>query len=787
MSNKDSFITDKRDFEQARFRAQLNLPPASNQLLEDARNAIRKEYRDSSKWKRLRCRNVNVVSESEKGTVFELKTGHSVEFNWTWEGAVAFRPLLLNEFERSQTTIFDNSLDQTESDDSMMWSGEVLEIDEATGRIFVSVSDPERPPRCGSFYVRPFEFLSFLDSIYNDPDFTNIRQELPKRLAATEGGIHPDVTNFSQVSLGYLHSWWRKSWSILWGPPGTGKTYTTGKQVAKVLEDPTERILVVSTTNRATDAVAISIGTSANESGISLSEGKLLRIGKGTSLKQFETKQLTELLRGTETEYLAQIESLAQSLACCRVAEDKALIRKQIKDIRESMRDAAKRNFLDDSVQVVIGTSFKAMTCIHYAEVKEDIENGLAPFTTIFIDEAGLMSRVAVAALSLLASRRVVLVGDSKQLAPISRVSRILEPKQGNWLARSGLSHLNRISQKIDGVHVLQKQYRMHSEVCNVVSAFQYDNFLETAEEVYDRRFDLPPLLVSQPRAIWYVLDEDCDDFPSIRAERGPGNRSWQRAATKNILHKIFADPKIRMADGLFISPFKAQAKSIHSMFAANGFHSWMASTVHSQQGSEADIVIFDSVNAGSYGWPYDEWKRLVNVALSRAREAIIVLASRAEMDEPYLRPLLKNLASRVLKKQGSYLTWSKVPAKTDFKLATTQEKKSPYSLGNQLASSVTRHPRNSTKFNWIQNHNSCHLSRLITKHGRFHQIHFSSRLVSNPTRQSQTPVGKSNWQTGRTVTFADRPSTEPRWHGFIPASTTARGPVERSSNRIVV
>ncbi len=78
----------------------------------------------------------------------------------------------------------------------------------------------------------------------------------------------------------------------------------------------------------------------------------------------------------------------------------------------------------------------------------------------------------------------------------------------------------------------------------------------------------------------------------------------------------------IAIGKGLFISPFKAQAKEIHSWLATEGLHSWSASTVHSQQGSEADIVVFDSVNAGSYGWPYDEWKRLVNVALSRAREA---------------------------------------------------------------------------------------------------------------------------------------------------------------------
>ena len=85
-------------------------------------------------------------------------------------------------------------------------------------------------------------------------------------------------------------------------------------------------------------------------------------------------------------------------------------------------------------------------------EVKDELSEGQCPFTTIFIDEAGLMSRVATAALSLLASRRIVLVGDSKQLAPISRISRILGPTQGNWLARSGLSHLDQISKPIDDV-----------------------------------------------------------------------------------------------------------------------------------------------------------------------------------------------------------------------------------------------------------------------------------------------------------------------------------------------
>lgn len=68
--------------------------------------------------------------------------------------------------------------------------------------------------------------------------------------------------------------------------------------------------------------------------------------------------------------------------------------------------------------------------------------------------------------------------------------------------------------------------------------------------------------------------------------------------------------------------------------------------------------MVFDTVNAGSYNWPFEEWKRLVNVALSRAREAVIVLASRSEMDEPYLKPLIRRLTPSVLVQAGEAIAW---------------------------------------------------------------------------------------------------------------------------------
>jgi hypothetical protein len=251
------------DFNQARFPIELDLPTTCIEHLNAARKAIRREFRDASTWKRLRCRKVRKTSESESGTIYELDVGHAVEFDWTWEGATAFGPLLLTELEAADADLFVHGSLHPDVDDSILWSGEVLEVDEATGRLFIVVQNPEFPPRIGSFYVRPFEFLAFLDAVFNEPSFEAIRAHLPARLAATLGGIHPDILPSPKSGLEELRSWWGKSWSVLWGPPGTGKTYTTGQQVARILNDPIERVLVVSTTNRATDAVAIAIGRAA--------------------------------------------------------------------------------------------------------------------------------------------------------------------------------------------------------------------------------------------------------------------------------------------------------------------------------------------------------------------------------------------------------------------------------------------------------------------------------------------------------------------------------------------
>ena len=385
------------------------------------------------------------------------------------------------------------------------------------------------------------------------------------------------------------------------------------------------------------------------------------------------------MLKGTESDTLSRIDKLTRQLPLFDNMEDKALARKQISELKTGSSDRGTKNFLDPNVRCVVSTAFKAMSMLRNGMVKALFEKGRAPFTTVIIDEAGLISRVAVAALSLLAAKRVVLVGDSKQLAPISRISRVLPNRQKTWLASSGLSHLDELQQLPDAVHLLSKQRRMHPDVCKVVSNFQYNGVLTTAKDRIEAPSNLPGSISHFSRAIWYVIDADAKDLASIRAERGPGNKSWVRNGTLGVLQKLLSTKSIQKCDGLFISPYKAQAQMVSKQFGKWKLSSWESSTVHRQQGSEADIVVFDTVNAGSYNWPFEEWKRLVNVALSRAREAVIVLASRSEMDEPYLKPLIPVLRQGIIEKTSKGLRWQEIDGQAKVEFGKVNELKSPY------------------------------------------------------------------------------------------------------------
>ena len=663
----------------ASFPVSFVLPTAPASKFDDAATAIKQEYRASVIKSDSECLEWERVSERAGWSIYALKVGRSMEFDWTWEGATAYRT------DASSDDSGDGVVDEDADDLAPEWSGEVVELDETGGRIFVSISNPDQKPTTGTFYVSPFEFLGLLNEVYNDETFSNFREVLVSRLAATEGDVHRRLEGPVSRGISALQPIWDHAWGILWGPPGTGKTYSIGLQAAQVMGEPNERILIVSTTNKALDEAAIQVGNARRALAFPKSTvGRVLRVGKGVNLKRFRDAGLEDLIRGTEADLLLQVAELKEQRDAERVPEVRANILAAIKGILKRIKDIARHALMAADVDVVLCTAFRAMSMLWYPEYRDMIERGHAPFTTIIIDEAGLVSRAATAVLSLLASRRVILAGDPKQLAPISRMSRVLPTSQARWLASSGLSHLHDVHEHSDATHLLKTQYRMHPDVSEVVSRFQYGGELQTAGLVRARPFDVPRLLCDQPRAIWYVIDEDMGEFPLIRAERGPGNRSWVRRKTRNVLEKLFSDDDIAHSRGLFVAPFVAQAKSITLFFAERRCNSWTASTVHSQQGAQAPLVIFDTVNASSTSWSMRDWLRLVNVGISRAEEFVILIASRSEIQSPYLKPLLSSLKPMVLKRAGSVWRWSEVSQAPSYAAPPALEC-DPSLLGSQI------------------------------------------------------------------------------------------------------
>lgn len=597
----------------------------------DAGAAIRREHSQTSRTRRLRCREVEFVSREHDEKVYRLSVGRQVSIDWTWEGASAFRPWDIDDPE-------------SEADGDLGWDGDVVGLEQDDGDLFVCTSGPA--PCRGLFFVKPFEFLACLDRLYNDPKLAHHAPLLSERLALASGHAAAEPANLRDGSTAELADIWVYPWSLLWGPPGTGKTYMLARQIAEIVRETKERTLVVSTTNRATDEAAIYVGKALRklDPDAALRE-RVMRVGSGADFSRFEAAGFRELLHAQSVEIRRALAQIKKRLDAAASGEERARLATVQKRLKQALQDPSAWAFANPGCRVVVTTAFNALSQLAGSEA------GAGAFDNVIVDEAGLISRAAAAALSLLSARRTVLVGDPKQLAPISEIARLLPTDTAAWLAESGLGHLTTGGQQ-PNAHMLKTQYRMHPEIRQVVSDYQYGGELCDAAEVARRRNDLGDVFLgTAPRAIWYVLDEDDAGYPpNIRADRGPGNRSWVRQRTPAIMEKIFErHPGLRERGGVFLSPFKAQVARARQWLADQDAGNWRACTVHSLQGLEADHVLFDTVNAGSTAWPYDEWKRLINVAISRARELFILFASRHEMQEPYMAALRGMLGPRVL------------------------------------------------------------------------------------------------------------------------------------------
>ena len=242
-----------------------------------------------------------------------------------------------------------------------------------------------------------------------------------------------------------------------------------------------------------------------------------------------------------------------------------------------------------------------------------------AYFDMTVMDEAS-QCNTAVGLVPVLRGRNLMLVGDPQQLNPVILLDEVtnqrLRKKYGvteeydyrkNSLYKTFLA-CDSVSDEV----LLRYHYRCNRKIIDFNNQKYYNSRLLIRSES------------TQPQPLVYV---------NVESGR-TGQRNVAPAEVEEILR--YAMEHKDKSIGV-ITPFVNQKNVIEQELAGRGLGHVACGTVHAFQGDEKDVVLFsaaitDDTYAGTYEWLKNN-RELINVAVSRAREQLIVLASGRNLE----------------------------------------------------------------------------------------------------------------------------------------------------------
>lgn len=256
-----------------------------------------------------------------------------------------------------------------------------------------------------------------------------------------------------------------------------------------------------------------------------------------------------------------------------------------------------------------------------------------APRSVVIIDEAGTVPEYKLPLLLTMRVEAIVAIGDQNQLQPFSQ-ARQDTPMDGFF---------QRAVKSLDGrVPMLTEQYRMHPAICKLVSNQFYRNRLVTDETVAALRLSVPGGI-------------EWRDYRDLQAESPGQTKKWNPVEVDMLAAFMCDELPALLREGksvAVITFYKQQflelmqvgqdAQTVKSREEMRGgkpgdtrfvHHNFRIATVDAAQGSEADVVVLSCVRCNrlhSLGFIKD--KNRLCVALSRARERLIVVGSKATL-----------------------------------------------------------------------------------------------------------------------------------------------------------
>lgn len=275
------------------------------------------------------------------------------------------------------------------------------------------------------------------------------------------------------------------------------------------------------------------------------------------------------------------------------------------------------------------GRHIHGATCVGMA--RRDFALTSREFDIVVIDEAGKAFEVEVL-IPASRAKRLVLVGDHSQLPPTVTDEFLSEDidyrlplaEVEDILRTNCFENLfNRLPAESKGM--LTTQYRMHRHIGDLVSKMFYEGKLSSARQERDWR-------LSTHRVMFI-------DFTAMMRYRHlPGKKgsslqnTFEREALELLIQRLQQIGSARGKSIMVICPYKGQRESVDAALRARAFDfDCTVTTVDAVQGGEADIVfLLMTRHGGRVHFLLD--RNRINVALSRARDAVYILGHRGAL-----------------------------------------------------------------------------------------------------------------------------------------------------------
>ena len=462
--------------------------------------------------------------------------------------------------------------------------------------------------------------------------------------------------------------------TMIWGPPGTGKTYTLAKLALENMLAG-RKVLIISQSNISVDGAVLKIIDIAKTSGyLDQITGKVFRYGMAREPNLYANENFCARLYASNQcpdikAVLQKTDTIFKSKLNVNISDDeitKLLIssidslcsRKDVptdmKDHLEGMKSITERCCDEEKWYKKVAQTIRAL-CHSILVKKEEayISSARIIATTatkatlmdkirsiswdiVFFDEVS-MAYVPQVMIASTMAKKLVLLGDFRQLAPIVQFS----PK--SILRNDVFTYLH--ANDSDGnvrkhpwMTMLNEQRRMHPKIASYISDSLYDGMLVSAPGM---RAKVSKATGSQPFAGKEIALADYSDLQTLCHTTSSGSRFNPLSAVIAMKLALCAVQTRGLSVGI-ITPYQAQAKLLSAMMkdATDRIRGYkpdiLCSTVHQFQGFEKDVIIFDTVESApkretgiifTDGETIDDATRLVNVAITRARGKFIVVS----------------------------------------------------------------------------------------------------------------------------------------------------------------